>query len=718
VSATELAANAVTTVKITDLNVTTNKLADLNVTTAKIADANVTLAKLASSSVDSSKIVDGSIAGADLDPAINITTSGTIVSGVNTTRDFKLYPAGVGINKISFAAPVALAADYTLTWPLDDGTPGQVLSTDGSGALSWIASGSGSVTSVTATAPVVSSGGATPVISMAKSTAAVDGYLAAADFTTFNSKLTSALASGSIFVGNAGNVATAVAMSGDVAMTNAGSTTVNAIKGTTISATPTTVGQVLRYDGTNWTPNYVSMQDLRSTVTGATSVTSCAAGQTLTYTSVADNLACTTIAIADSQITYASEAQNTFFAAPTGSAGAPTYRAIASSDLPAGGYDTTYFKNGGNSFGAASSIGNTDNFDLTVKTNNSPRMTIQASGNVGIGTTAPSNTLSLDGAAARTIGMERQPAASAAAGSDLTLQSGGASTGATNLPAGNLVLSTGTSTGNGASNILFKTSYGTGSGTTERAPATVFTIAGSGGWTATSNANGSGGYFNFQNTNAGASASTIFNLNNSGAAVFQVGLTSPANTNVSGLGSIAFLNATTVSGLTFNVGSSSSSANVIRFNTQGVGAANERMRIDNVGNVGIGTTTPTSRLEVAGGAIVSDGQSSSTQCVNFATGNMQVSSYSATNTINIGGLADGGAYTLILTGYAAGTTVTFNGYTDTACSSAIATGVDFSGSSSAVTPTFTTAGNTQVVTFIYSSARGTAYASASTNFYH
>lgn len=48
--------------------------------------------------------------------------------------------------------------------------------------------GSGTVTNVTGSAPVVSSGGATPVISMAKSTGSVDGYLAATDFTTFNSK--------------------------------------------------------------------------------------------------------------------------------------------------------------------------------------------------------------------------------------------------------------------------------------------------------------------------------------------------------------------------------------------------------------------------------------------------------------------------------------------------------------------------------------------------
>ena len=48
--------------------------------------------------------------------------------------------------------------------------------------------GSGTVTSVTGTAPVVSSGGATPAISMAAATGSVNGYLTSTDWTTFNSK--------------------------------------------------------------------------------------------------------------------------------------------------------------------------------------------------------------------------------------------------------------------------------------------------------------------------------------------------------------------------------------------------------------------------------------------------------------------------------------------------------------------------------------------------
>jgi hypothetical protein len=48
--------------------------------------------------------------------------------------------------------------------------------------------GSGTVTSVTGTAPVVSSGGATPAISMAAATTSADGYLTSTDWNTFNGK--------------------------------------------------------------------------------------------------------------------------------------------------------------------------------------------------------------------------------------------------------------------------------------------------------------------------------------------------------------------------------------------------------------------------------------------------------------------------------------------------------------------------------------------------
>jgi hypothetical protein len=68
------------------------------------------------------------------------------------------------------------------------------------------------VTSVTGTAPVVSSGGTTPAISMAQSSTTVDGYLSATDFTTFNSKLTNPMSAlGDIIYGASSGTATRLA---------------------------------------------------------------------------------------------------------------------------------------------------------------------------------------------------------------------------------------------------------------------------------------------------------------------------------------------------------------------------------------------------------------------------------------------------------------------------------------------------------------------------
>jgi len=68
------------------------------------------------------------------------------------------------------------------------GTSGQVLTSSGAGAPTWTTPTTGTVTSVTGTAPVVSSGGNTPAISMPAASSTVNGYLTSTDWTTFNSK--------------------------------------------------------------------------------------------------------------------------------------------------------------------------------------------------------------------------------------------------------------------------------------------------------------------------------------------------------------------------------------------------------------------------------------------------------------------------------------------------------------------------------------------------
>lgn len=57
-------------------------------------------------------------------------------------KEMKLYNGSV--NYIKFVAP-SLSTNTTYTYPASDGTSGYVLSTNGSGTLSWIANGSGSI---------------------------------------------------------------------------------------------------------------------------------------------------------------------------------------------------------------------------------------------------------------------------------------------------------------------------------------------------------------------------------------------------------------------------------------------------------------------------------------------------------------------------------------------------------------------------------------------
>ena len=74
--------------------------------------------------------------------------------------------------------------------------------------------GSGTVTSVTGTAPVASSGGTTPAISMAAATTSVDGYLTSTDWTTFNNKGSGTVTSvtGTSPVVSSGGVTPAISM--------------------------------------------------------------------------------------------------------------------------------------------------------------------------------------------------------------------------------------------------------------------------------------------------------------------------------------------------------------------------------------------------------------------------------------------------------------------------------------------------------------------------
>ncbi len=166
-----------------------------------------------------------------------------------------------------------------------------------------------------------------------------NGYLSSADWVTFNAKQSTALTAAHIFVGNGSNIATDVAMSGDISINNTGVTayagtvpinkggtgqvTANAALNALLPNQATHSGEFLTTNGTNtsW-----------SAVSGSGTVTSVAM-TVPSFLSVAGSPITTSGTLA---LTLANESANTIFAGPsTGSPAAPTFRSLVAADIPA-----------------------------------------------------------------------------------------------------------------------------------------------------------------------------------------------------------------------------------------------------------------------------------------------------------------------------------------------------------------------------------------------
>jgi hypothetical protein len=105
--------------------------------------------------VTSTMILDGTILNADINASAAIdgtkvspnfgsqdvvTTGNVTVNGQGDVR----FGDSDSSNYVGFQAPAVVAADLTWTLPAADGTNGQVLKTDGSGALGWVTAAGGS----------------------------------------------------------------------------------------------------------------------------------------------------------------------------------------------------------------------------------------------------------------------------------------------------------------------------------------------------------------------------------------------------------------------------------------------------------------------------------------------------------------------------------------------------------------------------------------------
>ena len=224
-------------------------------------------------------------------------------------------------------------------------------------------------------------------------------------------------------------------------------------------------------------------------------------------------------------------------------------------------------------------------------------LVIDYSGHVGIGTTAPDQALSF-GSANQTIDVVRS---TTGAGSNLTIQAGGAQSGGTDLAGGNINFYSGTATGAGTgSTINFYVNNWAGSGTADNVVNNnILSID----WKGLHVGNSNGGGLIILGSEvidtpwptAGGTTFTIKNDNGGG------------QTNLNDvLGTFKFtgtdnawsdFNAAAIKSTATNVTSGATAGN-LTFQTMNAGTLSDRMTILSGGNVGIGTTVPSTQLHL------------------------------------------------------------------------------------------------------------------------
>ena len=149
-------------------------------------DSNVQLTSPANGNILSYDGGNGYWKNTDLTAGTGISVTKS-VNGVLTVTNTSPSSGGT-VTSVTGTAPVVSSGGNTPAISMPAATTsvdGYLTSTDWN---TFNSKGNGTVTSVSATAPITSSGGNTPNLAMPAATISVDGYLTSTDFTTFNNK--------------------------------------------------------------------------------------------------------------------------------------------------------------------------------------------------------------------------------------------------------------------------------------------------------------------------------------------------------------------------------------------------------------------------------------------------------------------------------------------------------------------------------------------------
>lgn len=209
-------------------------------------------------SVVSANGLAGTVANATTTPAITLSTTvtgivkgnGTALSAASAGTDY-VVPGAITTSGLTMATSRLLGRTTAGTGAAEEISVAGGLTLSG-GVLTGA---SGTVTSVTGTSPVVSSGGTTPAISMPAATTSVSGYLTSTDWNTFNNKgsgtVTSVSGTGTVngitltgTVTSSGSLTLGGTLSG-VSLTTQVSGTLPVANGGTGTATAFTTGSVV-----------------------------------------------------------------------------------------------------------------------------------------------------------------------------------------------------------------------------------------------------------------------------------------------------------------------------------------------------------------------------------------------------------------------------------------------------------------------------------------